>query len=87
MLPGFMSPRGSKAAFVSWKARNMVEPNTRSRNGLRARPSPCSLEIAPPKERTRSKISSAITRTCSRPRSVLRLISGRMWRHPTEQWP
>jgi hypothetical protein len=87
MLPGFISPRGSKAAFVSLKAWNMVGPNTRSRNGLRARPSPCSLEIAPPNESTRSKISSAMTRTCSSPRSVLRLIRGRMCRHPTEQWP
>ena len=48
MLPGFIRPRGSKAALVSLNARNMVGPNTRSRNGLRARPSPCSLEMAPP---------------------------------------
>jgi hypothetical protein len=78
---------GSKACLKRRKASIMVGPNMRSSIGLRARPSPCSLEMVPWNSSTRSAISSEIARTCSRPRDVLRLMAGRMCRQPTEQWP
>ena len=87
MLPGFIRFSGSKARLSSRNARMSVAPYIRSRNGLRARPSPCSLEIVPPNSTTRSVISSAIARTCSSPRGVLRSMTGRMCRQPTEQCP
>src|SRR2546422_2787136 len=53
---------GSNARFSSRNARMSRGPYIRSRNGLRARPSPCSLEIVPPNSSTRLVISSAIER-------------------------
>ena len=87
MLPGFIRFSGSKARLSSRNARMSVAPYIRSRNGLRARPSPCSLEIVPLNSTTRSVISSAISFPCVIPRAVLMLIAGRMCRQPTEQWP
>ena len=87
MLPGFMRLSGSNALFRRRNACISVGPYIRSRKGLRARPSPCSLEIVPPNSSTRSVISSAIAFTCSSPRGVLRSMTGRMCRQPTEQWP
>ena len=48
MLPGFIRPSGSKALLSRRNACMSVGPYIRSRNGLRARPSPCSLEMVPP---------------------------------------
>ena len=87
MLPGFIRPSGSKAFLSRRNACMSVGPYIRSRKGLRARPSPCSLEMVPPYSSTRSVISSAIARTCSMPRGTLRSMTGRMCRQPTEQWP
>jgi hypothetical protein len=78
MFPGFIKFFGSNARFNSRNAWRMVGPYTRSRYGLRARPSPCSLEIAPPNSITRSVISSAIALTCSSDALVFRLMIGRI---------
>src|SRR3990170_2627115 len=60
MFPGFIRPSGSKAPLSSRNACTSRGPYMRSRYGLRARPSPCSLDIVPPNSNTRSKIAREI---------------------------
>jgi hypothetical protein len=87
ILPGFMRPSGSNTRLTSRIASYRGSPNTRRLNSLRASPSPCSLELAPPYSATSSSTSSATARMVPTSAGLVRSRKGRTCRQPTEQCP
>jgi hypothetical protein len=77
-----MRQSGSKAVFSAWNADQRASPYIFGLNSVRARPSPCSPEKAPPCSTTRSVTSALIERIIWMPSSSFSERIGRMWRVP-----
>src|SRR5215470_6364403 len=84
-FPGFIRLFESKARFTWRKASYNAGPKSLALKWLRANPSPCSPDIAPSNSRTKSQIALAMETIFFISLSSLRLMSGRMCMHPTEQ--
>ena len=87
ILPGFSRLFGSNKRLTLRNSWYSSGPKSFSFRWLRARPSPCSPDMAPPNSITRSEISREISVIISTSPASLRLMNGRICMQPTEQWP